>query len=355
MQKNNKCFSRELLGWYQQHARDLPWRNSQDPYIVWISEVMLQQTRVDTVIPFFEKWIMRFPDLLSLAAAEENEFFGVWEGLGYYARVRNIVKTARILLEKFNGKFPDSANELRKFPGIGEYIAAAITSFAFGRDEVALDANALRVFSRLFEFSYSTSEVKQRESLKNRARELMPIGRALDFNQAIMDLGSLICMPRQPACIHCPLQSSCLSFQHGTQSCFPIKKPKKSLPHYEVVAAVIKKGKRVLIDKRRAQGLLGGLWEFPGGKVEAGEDFASALMREIKEELGVTLHVLNALGVYKHAYTHFRVTVHVFMGRITAGEPSAIQSDEILWVKIEDLQQYPMGKVDRLIAQSLKE
>ena len=351
---DTKKVSRKLLNWYNQNARDLPWRRTSDPYAIWISEVMLQQTRVDTVIPYYQRWLAAFPDLLSLNATGEEEVMRLWEGLGYYRRVKNILKTARILVEEHNAVFPDSISELKKLPGIGDYIAGALGSIALGLDEVALDGNGLRVLARLSEYRNTVNEANGKKELRSLMQALLPAGHAGAFNQAIMDLGSLICTPTNPLCAQCPLQTECLSFKHGTQEIYPLRKKKAPVPHYDVVAAVIRKGDKVLIDKRRADGLLGGLWEFPGGKVEAGEALPAALVREIKEELGVGFEVGEQVGKYKHAYTHFKVTVYVFEGRINGGKPSALAADEISWTAIDELDDYPMGKVDRLISNSLQ-
>lgn len=342
-----------LLHWYQQNARALPWRKTHDPYRVWISEVMLQQTRVETVIPYYERWMREFPDLASLAKADEGEVLQLWEGLGYYSRPRNLLKSARMLAETYQGRFPASVEELKKLPGVGEYMTGALASIALGKDEIALDGNGLRVFARLVQYEFPINKPEGKAALGDVMRKMLPPGKAGDFNQAIMDLGSSICTPKNPDCNACPLQSQCEAFRNGSQAQFPLKERKAPVPHHLVVAVVICRGDEVLIDKRKANGLLGGLWEFPGGKVEAGEDFQTALKREIMEELGVNIKVGKSMGKYRHAYTHFKVTVYVFSGEITAGIPQALEADEIKWVSIAELSQYPMGKVDRLISLSL--
>ena len=347
-----KC-TRQLLQWYELNARDLPWRRTKDPYRIWISEVMLQQTRVETVIPYYQKWMEAFPDLVSLNAASEEDILRVWEGLGYYRRVENIIKTSGILAAEYAGEFPRSINQLKKLPGIGDYIAGALASIALGMDEIALDGNGMRVLSRLFEYRHPINEGKNKKALAQYMRDMIPSGRAGQFNQAVMDLGSQICTPRNPLCDECPIRSECGAFENSSQSSYPVKRKRAPLPHYEVVAAVLQKDGKVLIDKRKAGGLLGGLWEFPGGKVEEGESYHEALVREIKEELGVDIQVLEDFGKYKHAYTHFKVSVFVFRSRITSGKPEALESDEIRWTAVEDLEKFAMGKVDRLISLSL--
>jgi A/G-specific adenine glycosylase len=350
---NTFMVSRDLLAWYDRHARGLPWRETHDPYRVWVSEVMLQQTRVDTVIPYYQKWLENFPNLHSLAAADERQAMQLWEGLGYYSRARNMLKTARILIEQRAGQFPDSIAELKKLPGIGDYIAGALASIAFGRDEVALDGNGLRVFARLAEFGQPINEAAGKVAIRELMQSMLPQGRAGDFNQAVMDLGATICVSRNPQCDQCPLKKHCLAFQNKSQDRYPLRTKKKPIPQYAVVAAVLRNGDTVLVDKRRADGLLGGLWEFPGGKIEEGEDLHTALVREIREELGVDIAVHADIGTYRHAYTHFKVVVTVFEADILNGEPAALAADEIQWVRPVELDQYPMGKVDRLIAHSL--
>jgi A/G-specific adenine glycosylase len=352
---NKVDLTRQLLQWYQDNARDLPWRRSDDPYRIWISEVMLQQTRVETVIPYYENWMASFPDLDSLANSSEEDILRIWEGLGYYRRVENIIKASRILVADFKGKFPRSVEQLKKLPGIGDYIAGALASIALGMDEIALDGNGMRVLSRLYEYDQPVNDPKSKKELGRYMRDLLPSGSAGYFNQAVMDLGSQICTPRNPKCEQCPIHSECRAFKNDSQASYPLKKKRAPLPHYEVVAAVIQKNGKVLIDKRRAGGLLGGLWEFPGGKVEKGESHHEALVREIKEELGVDFQIIADFGQYKHAYTHFKVTVFVFRGKIIAGKPAALESDEIRWTAVDDLGNYPMGKVDRLISLSLAE
>ncbi len=342
-----------LLEWYQRHARELPWRESRDPYRVWISEAMLQQTRVETVIPYYQKWMNVFPSLNDLAKVDEKTVLQIWEGLGYYSRARNVLKTAHILTGKYQGKFPQSLNELKKLPGVGEYMAGAIASIALGKDEIALDGNGLRVLARLIDYQAPINKTESKAALGDVMRKMLPPGRAGEFNQAIMDLGSLVCTPQKPDCENCPLGMQCEARRLGTQNRVPVKERKAPVPHHLVVAAVIRRGEAVLIDKRRADGLLGGLWEFPGGKMEAGEDFHTALIREIQEELGVNLKVGAGMGKYQHAYTHFKLTVYVFSGEVVSGTPRALAADEIRWVPINELAQYPMGKVDRLISLSL--
>lgn len=348
--------SRTLLEWYAVSARRLPWRGHPDPYAVWVSEIMLQQTRVETVIPYFERWMARFPDLQTLAAASQQEVLQRWEGLGYYSRARNLHQAARQVVSEWGGELPAERKQLEKLPGIGRYTAGAIASIAFGRDEAALDGNIRRVLARLFAMRLPARSPEGEKRLWQLAEDHLPPGRAGDFNQALMDLGASICTPQRPACRLCPLAALCLARAEGIQEQLPILMKKAPVPHYNVTAAVIQAQGRVLLARRPANGLLGGLWEFPGGKQEPGEELAAALGREIREELAVEIEVGEPFGVYRHGYTHYKVTLYAFLCRL-AGEaqPTPLEASEIRWVSAAELADYPMGKIDRQIARRLAE
>ena len=346
-------FTTRLLAWYAAHARCLPWRENPEPYAVWVSEVMLQQTRVETVIPYFQRWMERFPSIAALAAASLQDVLAVWEGLGYYGRGRNLHRAAQLVMQEYGGVLPGEAHQLRKLPGIGRYTAAAIASIAFGRDEPTLDANIRRVLARYFNVHQDARSSTGEALLWELAGRHLPTGQAGEYNQALMDLGAGICTPKSPDCLHCPVQDSCQARILGIQELRPVLQGKPAVPHHIVTAAVITRGERVLIAQRPAQGLLGGLWEFPGGKLQQGEDLPTCLRREICEELGVQVEVGDLVGVYRHAYTHFKVTLHAFGCTLQDGEPQPIQAADIHWAAPNELSQYPMGKIDRLIARTL--
>ena len=345
--------SQPLLEWYAIHARQLPWRDHPDPYAIWISEIMLQQTRVETVIDYFNRWMQTFPDIQKLANSSEQDVLKQWEGLGYYSRARNIHKTARILQKDYSGRLPADPHKLQKLPGIGRYTAAAITSIAFGMDQAALDGNIRRVLSRIFDVSLPIRTPESEKLFWELADQNLPAGQAGDYNQALMDLGSSICLPSKPKCLICPLQKYCLAFERGVQEQRPVMPEKKPIPHYIVVAAILQRNQLYLLAQRPAKGLLGGLWEFPGGKLEAGETLPVALEREIMEELGSKIAIGEHFGEYQHAYTHFRITLHAFLCSLIEGEPQAIEASQIVWVRLEQLSDYPMGKVDRMISDQL--
>ena len=336
-----------ILKWYRQYGRVLPWRDHPDPYAVWVSEIMLQQTRVDTVIAYFEKWMKLFPDVESLAKASERDVLNAWEGLGYYSRARNLHKAAKIVSEKFNGELPRNLDDLRSLPGIGRYTVGAIASMSFGMDEPTLDGNLRRVFSRLYDVTEFADSPAGEKILWKLIAQNIPKGKAGDYNQALMDLGATICMPKNPRCLICPLMKICKSREYGTQDTCPVLKPKKKVPHYIHAAAVIVQRGRVLLAQRPSKGLLGGMWEFPNARVES--DAEEELTKTINTAYKLRVKRKAALGIVQHAYTHFKVTVHVFRC-----EAAIIPKDKTLkWVRIAELNNYPMGKVDRAIARLL--
>lgn len=343
-----------ILEWYAQHARVLPWRNHPQPYAVWVSEIMLQQTRVETVVPYFERWMERFPTLQSLADADLQEVLNLWEGLGYYTRARNLHQAARIVVAEHQGELPHTVQDLKKLPGIGRYTAGAIASLAFGQDAAALDGNIRRVLSRVFNVEAVDRSSAADQQLWSFVEANLPAGHAGEYNQALMDLGALICSPRNPDCPNCPLNDICEANKLNLQQERPVRKPKIMVPHYTVTAAVLRNGNRVLIARRPEKGLLAGLWEFPGGKVQTSETLSAALQREIREELAINIQVGQSLGVYSHAYTHFRITLHAFECLIKNGsQPQPLEHSAVEWVLVPDLRNYPMGKVDRQIADRL--
>jgi len=336
-----------LLAWYRQNCRDLPWRGEDNPYAVWVSEIMLQQTRVETVIPYFEKWMRIFPTVEDLARASEHDVLNAWEGLGYYSRARNLHKAAKILVAEYNGQLPQDLNALRALPGIGRYTVGAIASIAFGMDEPALDGNLRRVYTRLFDVSEYADSSSGEKTLWGLAAQNLPKGGAGDFNQALMDLGALICLPRNPSCQVCPLIGDCQSHENGTQEQRPVLKPKKEVPRHVHAAGVILNKGKVLLVQRPRDGLLGGMWEFPNGRVEG--DPARHLESALDMDYRIKVKKGKEIGVVKHAYTHFKVTEHVFRCDLI----SLSANGNMRWVDLKELKDYPMGKIDRQIARML--
>lgn len=346
-------FSRLLLAWYLPHARKLPWRGVSDPYAVWVSEIMLQQTRVETVIPYFKRWMQRFPTVQALAESNEQDVLQTWEGLGYYNRARNLYRAAKEVVERFGGRLPATRLELEKLPGIGRYTAGAIASMAFGQDEPALDGNLRRVLARVFNLTVPLRTEQGKQALQQLLEEHLPRGQAGDFNQAMMDLGATLCTPRSPDCANCPVAAICQAYPLGVQNERPLPELRRQIPHYIVTAAVIQREGRVLIAQRPAAGLLGGMWEFPGGKQEPDETLTACLEREILEELGTRVTVGEPIGIFRHAYTHFKVTLHAFHCTLNGAEPRAIEASDLRWALPIELAGFPMGKIDRQIARHL--
>ncbi len=357
--------AQRLVMWHRQHQRALPWRNApagaRPVYAVWVSEIMLQQTRVETVIDYFERWMARFPTVEALAAADLQTVLKQWEGLGYYARARNLHKAARQVVDEHAGAFPQQRSQLRKLPGIGEYTVGAILSLAFNQPEPILDGNVKRVLSRLADIDQpiqATATLKLLWRLARGVVEAAPTGAAGACNEAIMELGATLCTPENPRCLICPLSSVCRAAAIGVQRQRPVMAPRKSTPHFDVAAGVIWQdapySSPLLITQRPPEGLLGGLWEFPGGKLEPTDaDLRACLRREIDEELGIAIEVGERLTVVQHAYTHFRITLHAFHARHTGGEPQAIGCADWRWVAHDQLAPYPFPVADHKIIEAL--
>ena len=345
-------FSTRILNWYQQHARTLPWRQPPgqrghpDSYAVWVSEIMLQQTRVETVIPYFVRWMSQFPTVKALAEAPEQVVLSAWEGLGYYSRARNLHKAAKLVVSLHNGELPRDLPELRKLPGVGRYTAAAIASIAFGQDVATIDGNLKRVFSRVFDVSQPADSPAGEKMLWSLAEANLPPGCAGDYNQALMDLGATICLPKNPLCLLCPLAELCQARALGVQEQRPVLKPKPLIPRKIKGAAIIIRDGQTLLNQRPAEGLLGGLWEFPSAEVDA--DSAEALSAAIETGYRLKVRPLARMDAVRHAYTHFKLTQIPWRC-----EPIHIPADSTLkWVDIAELSNYPMGKVDRAIAKN---
>ena len=348
-----------LLSWYETEGRDLPWRRTTDPYAVLVSEFMLQQTRVETVIRYYPAFLQRFPDMASLAAATRDAVLKAWEGLGYYRRAHGLHATAIQLVRHEQGTLPSTVDGLQRLPGIGPYTAAAVASIAFGRDVPVLDGNTMRVLARLFSIAGPTGRPETRRKLESAAVSLLPPGRAGDFNQALMDLGSLICSPGKPDCGLCPISTVCSAHAAGAEAAYPTRTPRKATPHRDIVAGIIWSGRpykpdsRILISKRHSTDMLGGMWEFPGGHVEPGESLTEALARELTEELAIGVTGISPFMNVDHAYTHFRMTLHVFHCIHASGKPQALASSEWTWASIGELARFAFPAADKKIIERL--
>jgi A/G-specific adenine glycosylase len=349
-----------LLDWWDAGHADWPWRVTRDPYAIWVAEIMLQQTQIATVLPYYERWLERFPTVQALAAAPLDDVLKAWEGLGYYGRARNLHAAAQSVIADWHGRFPATAAQLQTLKGIGRYTAGAIASIAFGEPVPVLDGNVIRVLSRLTDLTDDVTQTATQHHLWRLAADLVPQERPGDYNQALMELGQTLCLPQKPRCLLCPLADFCLARQRGTQLERPHKPPRQRTPHYDVVAGIIWQNgmgvaEKFLIAQRPLDGLLGGLWEFPGGKQEAGESLPAALEREIEEELALQIQVGEHLISVKHAYTHFRITLHAFHATHVGGSPQHLGVADHAWVTLADLDRYAFAVTDRKIIARLRE
>ncbi len=339
-----------LLAWFEKNKRPLPWRKKYDPYEVWISEIMLQQTQVTTMLPYFKRWMKEFPNIKSVAKAKEDKLLKLWEGLGYYSRVRNIQKTARILVEKNGGEFFTKYKEIVKLPGVGPYTAGAICSIAFEQDTPVVDGNVIRVLARLADFRENATYFKQ--VFWNEAEAMLPKKRARQFNQAVMEFGALHCT-KLPKCESCPLQDLCKAYAAGTQDILPNKGPSKAKVPIQVAIVVIRKAGKIFIQKRPEKGLMAGLWEFPGGKVEEGETPEETLVRETMEETGLTLKNIVPFMQIQHAYTKYLVNLHCFTADFAKGTVKLGAATEFKWVTPNKLPDFAFPAANVRIIEAL--
>jgi len=342
---SKKQIQSNLLRWFKKNQRDLPWRKTRDPYAIWVSEIMLQQTQVATVIPYYQKFLKTFPTVRSLARADLSKVLKVWEGLGYYSRARNLHHASQIIVNHFNGKIPDNLKDLQSLPGIGKYTAGAILSIAFNQEVPILDGNVKRVLSRLFAIS---APLKQTEKiLWKYSASLIPKGHAGSFNQSLMELGATICPPKNPLCLRCPIKNHCKGYRLREPERFPARVRRKRIPHIEAVAAVIPKNGKVLLQQRPAKGLLGGLWEFPNWKLDGEKDLMEYLRLKVKSDFGLKVKCKEPLGVFKQTYSHFKLTLHVFQ----CHPLNYTENGE--WVAVKNLKILPMSKIVRRISENL--
>jgi A/G-specific adenine glycosylase len=335
-----------LLRWFEKNGRDLPWRKTRDPYAIWVSEIMLQQTQVATVIPYYQEFLRSFPTVRHLSKADLSEVLKVWEGLGYYSRARNLHQASQRVVHHFGGKIPDNLKDLLSLPGIGRSTAGAILSFAYNKEAPILDGNIKRVLSRLF--AISGSKAKTEKILWGISESLIPKGHSNPFNQALMDLGSMLCIPKDPQCPRCPLRYLCKAKASGTPERYPSKVAKKKIPHITAISAVIQKDGRVLLNKRPPNGLLGGLWEFPNWKIEEKRRLRLRLRNHIKKEMGMNVEVKESIGVFHQTFSHFKLTLHVYHCQALDGKTNR------KWVPLKNLPLLPMSRVHRRITQVIE-
>jgi A/G-specific adenine glycosylase len=341
-----KFQDKKLLAWFKKNQRKLPWRKNYNPYWVWVSEVMLQQTQVEQALPYFERFLKKFPTIKSLASSKEQTVLKAWEGLGYYSRARNLHKAAQQVVEKYRSQLPEEKAELEKLPGLGPYMAAAVASIAFKKDEALVDGNVVRVLSRFYGSKKTTQD---REYFLDVARKILPKGKARSFNQALMELGALVCVPKNPLCAKCPLRENCFAFEKGVQEKFPIKVKKKKVPTKVFAAVIVKDDGGYLMRQRTHQGLLANMWEFPMIEMQSFGLPLKRLERVLESEFGVAVYLEKELGIIKHSYTHFKQVVQIYTAK-TAWKPKTMHV-----VNTVKLKRLPLSKVNHKILDIIQE
>jgi A/G-specific adenine glycosylase len=352
--KARATLTRALLDWYDEQRRPLPWRATRDPYCIWVSEVMLQQTQVATVIGYYERWLRRFPDLASLASAETEDVLRAWEGLGYYSRARNLQRAAQHVVARHAGALPSSVTELLALPGVGRYSAGAIASIAFGADEPAIDGNIVRVLTRLFGLGGDPKREPLAGRLWKLARELLPRGRAGAFNQALMELGATCCTPKAPRCSTCPVQRHCQALREDRVLAYPQTAKRPVVTRERRAAAIVRRQGRVLVvrapdDAARWRGM----WQFPDVLLDTGSDPVAALQGQLERATGVRVDGGERVLALRHQVTRFRIEIEVYDCPAQGGRARAIEYGEVRWAPLDALGSLPMPAAHRKIARSL--
>lgn len=346
---NNSLFAEALTSWYEANKRDLPWRESRDPYRVWVSEIMLQQTKVDTVIDYYKRFLTLYPTVFHLAEAEEQEVLKVWEGLGYYSRARNLHQAAKTVVETHNGVMPNNPKELGDLKGIGPYTKGAISSIAFGHPEPAVDGNVMRVLSRVLAITDNISDQRTRKRFEHIVRELIMEADPSAFNQGLMELGALVCTPKKPACLHCPVRKQCRALAAGNQEELPVKlkKKKQRLEKYVLLLLEDQSG-RIAIEKRPNKGLLANMWQFPMVDQQL---MAEQLLEEaVRHHYHQEITLGDKIGEVNHIFSHIIWDLDVYRAKAI---PTELKS-ELVYVLAEELEQYPFS-VSHLKARAMLE
>ncbi|WP_249872755.1 A/G-specific adenine glycosylase [Oceanobacillus saliphilus] len=334
---NISTFQNDILSWYGETKRDLPWRRERDPYKIWVSEIMLQQTKVDTVIPYFNRFIDKYPTVYELAAANQQDVLKTWEGLGYYSRARNLQNAVREVVEKYDGKVPSTPKELSSLKGIGPYTKGAILSIAYNQPEPAVDGNVMRVFSRLLMIEEDIAQPRTKKLFEEYVRQVISEEDPSSFNQAIMDLGATICTPKSPACMFCPVQEHCQAFAEGVQEHLPIKaksKKQKTMPY--VVLLIKNNYGEYVIEKRAENGLLANLWQFP--MVPINEISIEYLENWVYNEYGLRVRLGEQKGKLKHVFSHIIWQLEIYDATTDQVET---EDKRLIFVNKADISKYP--------------
>jgi len=335
-----KKFKKLLSNWYKKQSRNLPFRGSKNPWEILVSEIMLQQTTMETVLKRYQGFLEDFPTIESMAKSTEQEALKAWEGLGYYRRVKNLRKTAIVCYEKLNNQLPKKYSDLIKLPGIGKYTAAAISSICHKEKIAAIDGNVIRVVSRIFALEKNTDKSDGLKEINHLSSKLLDKRSPGDHNQAMMDLGAIVCTPKNPKCLSCPVSKLCKGFYSGDATKYPIKNKKRNVPEVDVaIASIIEDGK-ILLVQRPKNTMLEGLWELPGGKIEKNETVEQACLREVDEETGMSIKIEKKIGIVKHAYTHLKVVLHIFSATIQAKNKKG--SRKQAWANVDNVNKLPI-------------
>ncbi len=345
--KTAVALRRRLLAWYADRRRDLPWRRTSDPYRIWVSEVMLQQTQVATVIPYYERFIASFPDLATLARADRQTVLKHWEGLGYYRRAHHLHQATRELMAAGKERVPDRREVFRSLPGVGDYIANAVMSIAYDAPLAVVDGNVKRVLARLRGLTTAVNQPSAHREYQAVADTLLDRRHPGNYNQALMELGALVCTPRHPECGACPWQTACFAHRNGVVADYPRRIRKAPIPEHAMVAGIVGHRNRLLIVQRPAEGLLAGLWEFPGGRREGGQSAKAACRAILNQTTGLSVSVQRHITRVNHAYTHFKIVVDLFLcrkdkGRVRLQGPTAFR-----WIRPDELQDFPFTGVHK--------
>ncbi|MEM3165074.1 MAG: A/G-specific adenine glycosylase [Halobacteria archaeon] len=387
------ALSKKLLPWFRTNKRDLPWRrtytagtrpkgaapfleggvdrngggrspprgvhrrrskvNHPDPYAIWVSEAMLQQTRVEAAVDYYRRFLRRFPTVEALARAPESEVLKAWEGLGYYSRARHLRRAAEIVVREHGGRVPRDPEAFGALPGVGPYIRGAVMSIAYDLPEPILDGNVKRVLARYFAVTEPLPKSEPR--LRGLAADVLDRRHPGEFNEALMELGATVCTPREPKCDGCPIRRGCRARARGLQDSLPRRAPRGKVPRHEAAVGVVRRGERILIALRPSAGLLGGLWELPGGKRKPGESLAGCAAREIAEETGLRVRAGRRLATVEHAYTHFKVTLHAYECAVAGGRARPIGCAEVRWVRPRELENYAFPRANRKLFEQIGE
>ncbi|WP_347552473.1 A/G-specific adenine glycosylase [Pseudalkalibacillus hwajinpoensis] len=348
---DKKQFQKDLISWYQQEKRELPWRENQDPYRIWVSEIMLQQTRVDTVIPYFERFMNKFPTIEALAYANESDVLKAWEGLGYYSRARNLQSAVREVAETYNGTVPNNPDEIARLKGVGPYTAGAVLSIAYNIPEPAVDGNVMRVLSRIIGIWEDIAKPSARKTFEEATRQLISKKDPSSFNQGMMELGALICTPKSPSCLLCPVQDHCLAFQEGSQEELPIKSKKKAPRPVPIAGVALQDSSgKYLIRKRPETGLLASLWEFPNVELTDVGPKEEQLKRHLHDMHEVEATIEDEISSYHHIFSHLKWHLTIYKGKCNG----LIESENIKLVDVNEMNQYAFPVAHQKIVAIIK-